>query len=293
MWAMKLPPFDYRVTGSVEETLGLLAEYGDDAKILAGGQSLLPLLAMRLARPAVLIDINKVGELFHMSSDDGLTLGAMTRQRTAERSEVVRASAPMLTAALRFVGHDAIRTRGTVGGSAAHADPAAEVPTVLSALDASIVALRAGGARTLDAESFFEGFLTTSLESDELLSAIHIPPRPTGSGWAFNEFSRRHGDVALVGAAVTLVLDDTDNVLDCRIFLSGVAEQPSRAGAAEAVVRGSVPGHHSFAEAARAATDKLDAKSDLHGSSEYRRHLAGVLIRRCLVEALGRAKGNR
>lgn len=290
---MKPPPFLYRPAHSIEQALDLLAEYGDDAKILAGGQSLVPMLAMRLARPDVLIDINTVPGLTNASSQQWLTLGAMIRHRTAERSEMVWEHSPMLAAALRFVGHDAIRTRGTLGGSAAHGDPAAELPTVLCALNASIVATRAGGERSVDAEAFFEGFLTTALKPDELLTAIKIPPCLESTGWAFNEVSRRHDDFAVVGAAVLLSLTESGGVEDVRIFLSGVADRPMRATVTEALVRSERPGVESFAKAAQAATDGIEPTSDLRGSGAYRAHLARVLVRRGLNEAFERAGRNR
>ncbi|HEY9483663.1 MAG TPA: FAD binding domain-containing protein, partial [Micromonosporaceae bacterium] len=216
------------------ETVALLAEHGDDAKILAGGQSLLPMLALRLARPAVLIDINHVDELAGISVNGGLTIGALTRHRAVERSDAVAATAPMLAAAMRYVGHDAIRTRGTLGGSVAHADPAAEAPMVMRVLGGSIVATSVRGRRTIDADALFQGFLTTSLEPDELLTEIHVPESRDRSGWSVNEFSRRSGDFALVGTAIVLQLDDAGTIAGARIGLSGVAGEPVRAATAEA-----------------------------------------------------------
>ena len=290
---MKLPPFDYRTPQSVQETIELLAEHGDDAKILAGGQSLLPMLALRLARPAVLIDINQVRELAGISVNGGLTIGALTRHRAVERSATVAAAAPLLAAAMRYIGHDAIRTRGTLGGSVAHADPAAEAPMVMRVLGGSVVVMSVRGRRTIDADSLFQGFLTTSLEPDELLTEIHVPASGDRSGWSVNEFSRRSGDFALVGAAVVLQLDDAGTIAGVRIGLSGVAGEPVRATSAEAALAGVTPSEGAFADAGRVAADAVNPTSDLHGTAAYRKHLVDVLVRRGLREALARAKGDR
>jgi CO/xanthine dehydrogenase FAD-binding subunit len=277
----------------VPETVALLAEHGDDAKILAGGQSLLPMLALRLARPAVLIDINHVDELAGISVNGGLTIGALTRHRAVERSDAVAATAPMLAAAMRYVGHDAIRTRGTLGGSVAHADPAAEAPMVMRVLGGSIVATSVRGRRTIDADALFQGFLTTSLEPDELLTEIHVPESRDRSGWSVNEFSRRSGDFALVGTAIVLQLDDAGTIAGARIGLSGVAGEPVRAATAEAALLGAAPSDAAFADAGRAAADSVNPTTDLHGTAAYRKHLVDVLVRRGLREALARAKGDR
>jgi CO/xanthine dehydrogenase FAD-binding subunit len=290
---MKLPPFDYRTPESVQETVELLAEHGDDAKILAGGQSLLPMLALRLARPAVLIDINHVDELAGISVNGDLTIGALTRHRAVERSSAVAATAPMLAAAMRYVGHDAIRTRGTLGGSVAHADPAAEAPMVMRVLGGSIVATSVRGRRTIEADALFQGFLTTSLEPDELLTEIHVPRGGERSGWSVNEFSRRSGDFALVGTAIVLQLDGAGTIAEARIGLSGVAGEPVRATSAEAALTGAAPSDAAFAEAGRAAADAVNPSSDLHGTAAYRKHLVDVLVRRGLREALARAEGDR
>jgi aerobic carbon-monoxide dehydrogenase medium subunit len=290
---MKLPPFDYRTPESVAETVELLAQYGDEAKILAGGQSLLPMLALRLARPAVLIDINRVAGLSGISANGGLTIGALTRHRAVERSAAVAAIAPTLAAAIRYVGHDAIRTRGTLGGSVAHADPAAEAPMVLRVLGGSVVATSVRGIRTIEADSLFDGFLTTTLEADELLTAIQLPPIGDRTGWSFNEFSRRSGDFALVGAAIVVRLDATATVADARIGLSGVAGEPVRATSAEAALVGAAPSDSAFAEAAAIAAAGVNPTSDLHGTAAYRKHLVNVLVRRGLREAVTRAEGDR
>jgi carbon-monoxide dehydrogenase medium subunit len=290
---MKLPPFDYRTPQSIAETVELLAEYGDEAKILAGGQSLVPMLALRLARPAVLIDINKVAGLSGITANGGLTIGALTRHRAVERSQAVAAGAPMLAAAIRYVGHDAIRTRGTLGGSVAHADPAAEAPMVMRVLGGSVVATSVRGSRTIDADSLFDGFLTTTLEPDELLTEIHLPATVDRTGWSFNEFSRRSGDFALVGAAIVLRLDAAGTIAEVRIGLSGVAGEPVRATSAEVALVGAATSDSAFAEAAADASDAVNPTSDLHGTAAYRKHLVNVLVRRGLREAATGAEGER
>src|SRR4051812_33814261 len=198
---MKPPLFEYHAPASIDEAVGLLAEHGDEAKVLAGGQSLIPLLSLRLARPAHLVDVNGLSELAGIANGKGLELGALVRHRAAERSADVKAASPMVAAALRFVGHAAIRNRGTVGGSVAHADPAAELPAVLLALGGEVVAQSERGSRTIPAADMFQGFLTTALEPDELLTAVRFPASPAGAGWSFMEFSRRSGDFAIIGVA--------------------------------------------------------------------------------------------
>ena len=288
---MKLPPFEYHLAESVEEAVALLAQWGDEAKVLAGGQSLVPLLSFRLARPAHLVDVNTIAELAYISDGSGLEIGATVRHRDAERSEVVAAEAPIVAAALGFVGHAAIRNRGTVGGSIAHADPAAELPAVLTALRGEVVARSTRGVRTIPAESFIEGFLTTALEPDELVTAIRLPPWPPSTGWAFNEFSRRNGDFAIVGVATLVGLGPDGRVSDARIVFSGVGTTPVRAVAAERAMIGEVPSPALWADAGAQAGTEIDPPADLHGSADYRRQLARVLAARSLEEAHQRAKG--
>ena len=288
---MKPPPFEYSVAASVEEAVALLAEHGDDAKVLAGGQSLLPLLALRLAHPARLIDINPAAELTMINDGAGLELGAMVRHRSAERSADVRREAPLVAEALGLVGHAAIRSRGTIGGSIAHADPAAELPAVLVALDGSVVAVSRRGTRTVPAGDLFQGFLTTALEPDELLTSIRLPPWPERTGWSFREFSRRSGDFAVVGVACVIGASGDGRVERARLAYSGVAGTPVRATAAEALLAGAEPSDELWTQAAQQAAADLDPPADLHGTTAYRRHLASVLARQALIEAWGRAKG--
>lgn len=290
---MKPPLFDYHRAASTDEVVALLAEHADEAKVLAGGQSLVPLLSLRLARPAHLIDINRVADLATIGNGDGLTVGALVRHRAIERSDVVRTANPLLAHAVRFIGHGAIRNRGTVGGSIAHADPAAELPAVLLALDGEIDARSARGTRTIPASSLFEGFLTTSLEPDELLTAIRMPAWPTGTGWSIQEFSRRSGDFAIVGVVATVRLDGNGNIADARLAFSGVDQVPVRATAAESVLAGATPSDDLWKSAAHAATAPLEPGGDIHGSAAYRKQLAAVLAERALKEAHDRAKDAR
>ena len=288
---MKLPPFEYHLAESVDDAVGLLAEWGDEAKVLAGGQSLVPLLAFRLARPAHLIDVNGLSDLAYITDGDGLEIGATVRHRDAERSEVVMAEAPIVAAALQFVGHAAIRNRGTIGGSIAHADPAAEMPTVFTALGGEVVARSTRGVRTIPADSFIEGFLTTALEPDELVTAIRLPPWPASTGWAFDEFSRRNGDFAIVGVATMIGLGTDGRVSDARLVFSGVGATPVRALEAERAMIGEMPSAELWTAAGDQAGAALDPPADLHGSPAYRRQLARVLATRSLQQAYERAKG--
>jgi aerobic carbon-monoxide dehydrogenase medium subunit len=286
---VKPPSFEYHQTRSVEEAVAVLAEHGDEAKVLAGGQSLVPLLALRLSHPSHLVDINRAGELAAMANGNDLVLGAIVRHRTVETSGVVQAASPLLAYATRFIGHRAIRNRGTVGGSIAHADPAAELPTVLAALDGAVDARGAQGTRTIPASELFAGFLTTSIGPDELLTAVRIPPWPAGAGWSFHEFSRRSGDFAVVAVAATVRLGQAGTVAEVRLAFSGVSTRPVRATAAESTLAGAAPSDHLWHDGAREAAAALEPASDLHGSAAYRKHLAAVLAERALREAHQRA----
>jgi len=290
---VKPPRFEYHRAGSVDEVVALLAEYADEAKVLAGGQSLVPLLSLRLARPSHLVDINRVADLATIGNGNGLTVGATVRHRTIERSDVVRTANPLVAHAVRFIGHSAIRNRGTIGGSIAHADPAAELPAVLLVLDGEVEARGARGTRTVPASALFEGFLTTSLEPDELLTAVRVPAWPAGTGWSFQEFSRRSGDFAIVGVAATVRLDGNGNVGEARLAFSGVDQVPVRATAAESLLAGATPSDELWKSAAHAAAAPLEPASDIHGSAAYRKHLAAGLAERALREAHDRARDAR
>jgi aerobic carbon-monoxide dehydrogenase medium subunit len=286
---MKLPYVEYEAPTTIAEAVDLLAEHEDEASVLAGGQSLIPLMALRLARPAVLIDINGLGELSLVAATDGrVAIGAMTREYVAEDSATVGDAVPLLAAALPLIGHEAIRNRGTIGGSLAHADPAAELPAVALALDAQFVVRGRAGERVIPAADWFEGYLATSRRPDELLTEVRFPAAAPGTGVAFLEVARRHGDFAIVGLAVSLTL--ADGVIgDARLAFAGVSDVPVRAAEAEDLLAGERPSAELFAEAARAATAGLDPPADLNGSSEYRKQVAAALVRRGLQAAADNA----
>lgn len=286
---MKPPRFAYDDPATVEEALALLARHGDAARVLAGGQSLMPMLNFRLARPGRLIDVNRVSGLGAIvaAPDGGLRLGALVRQRALERSAVVRERCPLLALAMPLVGHPQIRTRGTLGGSLAHADPAAELPAVMVALDARLTLRRASGARTVAAADFFLAALTTALAPDELLTEIALPPSPARTGASVLEVAKRHGDFALGGVAVTLTLDGQRRVGGARIVCFGVGQRPVRVADAERSLVGGAPSAAAFAEAGRLASATVEPADDIHASAGYRRRLAGVLTARALAGALG------
>jgi aerobic carbon-monoxide dehydrogenase medium subunit len=287
---MKLPPVEYEAPTTVAEAVGLLAEHLDEASVLAGGQSLIPLLALRLARPAVLIDINGIDELSGVSATDGwVAIGTMTREYVAEESETVADTVPLLAAAMPLIGHEAIRSRGTVGGSLAHADPAAELPAVARALDAEFVVRGQSGERVIPAAQWFEGYLMTSRRPDELLVEVRFPAAGPGTGVSFEEVARRHGDFAIVGLATSLVLSG-GVIHDARLAFAGISDVPVRAAAAEDLLVGERPSAELFDEAARRATDGVDPPGDLHGSSDYRKTVAAVVVRRGLQAAADNAR---
>jgi len=286
---MKPPPFEYHAPASLDEALALLAQHGDEAKALAGGQSLIPVLNFRLARPSVLVDLNRIGELAGIEANGTLRIGAMTRQRAAERSAEVAGLAPLLREALFSVAHPQIRTRGTVGGSLAHADPAAELPAVMLALEARFRLRRAGAERTLAAAEFFTGLFTTALALDELLVGIDIPAPPARSGSAFVEVARRHGDFALVGVAAMVSLDASGAFSEARLAYVNAGPGPFRSARAEAVLRGQRPDAELFRAAAEAAHGDARPASDVHASADYRRQLVRVLTERALARASERA----
>jgi CO/xanthine dehydrogenase FAD-binding subunit len=288
---MKPPRFDYLVPRSLDEALGILAEHGEQAKVLAGGQSLVPLLNFRLVRPAYLVDLNEIGQLAGIRAEDGrLVLGAMTRQRAVETSALVRERCPLLADAMPQIGHVQIRNRGTVGGSLAHADPAGELPAVVAALGAELVLRSRRGERRLPPEQFFVGYLTTAAEPDELLVQTRVPAAAPRTGAAFLEVSRRHGDFALVGVAATLTLDEGGVCTACALALTGVGPTPVVPRDAARALVGAKPASDVFAEVGRRVAAGLAPDSDLHASSEYRKHLAGVLTRRALARAAERAR---
>lgn len=282
---MKPAPFDYRCADSVQEALEWLATYADEAKVMAGGQSLLPMLNFRVVRPAWVIDISRLVELdFVRERDDGgLTIGAMVKHRAVEASPVVASRFPIIPEAMRHVAHLAIRNRGTMGGSLSHADPAAEWPMLALLLDADIVIQSVRGERTVPASRFFTGPLSTALADDELLVRVEFPGL-AAHGSAFEEFSRRAGDFAL--AAVGVILEvSAGRIARARVAMMGVAETPVRRTAAEGVLMGQVLSDELVSRAVSAACDSLQPQQDLQASSDYRRHLAGVMLARAIRRA--------
>ena len=286
---MKPPKFDYHAPASVDEALALLERYGGDAKILAGGQSLVPLLNFRLSRPAALIDLNRIPALAYIRSQDGeVRFGAMTRQRTIEFSPVVAERVPLLTEATRWVGHLPIRSRGTIGGSIAHADPSAEYPAVLSALEGSVVARGPKGERTVAAGDLFQSYLTTSLVAEEILVEVRLPAMPAGAGYAFEELARRHGDFALVGIAAVIARDG-ERCTMARLATSGTGPVPIRLREAEQILEREGLGDTAIEAAGRRASELVEPDADIHASADYRRHLTGVLTTRAIKRALAKA----
>jgi aerobic carbon-monoxide dehydrogenase medium subunit len=288
---VKPAPFDYFTPATLDEAFALLAEHGADAKPLAGGQSLIPAMNFRLARPAVLVDLNRISELAYVRAESGVAIGAMTRQRVVERSDAVARVAPLLAEALPSIAHPQIRNRGTVGGSIAHADPSAELPAVMLALEARFQARSATGERSIPAADFFKGMLETALAPGELLVEIALPPLPARTGTAFLEVARRHGDYALVGVAAIVTLDARGRCQEARIGLLSVGDGPVLATEAAKLLAGQTPSADLLRAAGdAAATHDIDPPSDIHASAAYRRQLVAVLTRRTLARAFERAE---
>jgi carbon-monoxide dehydrogenase medium subunit len=285
---MKPPKFEYHAPSTLDEAIALLVRYNGDAKLLAGGQSLVPLLNFRLARPAALIDLNRIPALAYIREHDGhVRLGAMTRQRAIEFSPMVARRLPLLREATRWVGHLPIRSRGTIGGSIAHADPSAEYPAVLTALDGEVVARGPKGERTLSSGALFETYLTTTLAPDEILTEVRLPAMPDGAGWAFEELARRHGDFAIVGIAAAVWR--SGGRVRARLATAGAGGTPRRLRAAEEIVERDGLGAAAIEAAGRRASELVEPDADIHASADYRRHLAGVLTERALTRAAERA----
>jgi carbon-monoxide dehydrogenase medium subunit len=282
---VKPPPFLYARPRSLSEAVDLLAEAGEEGKVLAGGQSLVPLLNFRLARPSVLIDLALISELTFIRQSDGwLEIGAMTRQRTVELDEEVREACPLIPDALSHVGHLQIRNRGTIGGSLAHADPAAELPAVAMALDAELVLVSNRGERTVPAPEFFEGPFMTVLSADEIVTSARFPVAKR-TRTIFMEFARRSGDFALGGLAASVqIADASRSVEDSGMAALGMGSTPVRLVGAEAAIRGRELDAATLKEAAAAASAEVDPFTDNHADSSYRRDLIGTLVTRALSQ---------
>jgi carbon-monoxide dehydrogenase medium subunit len=286
---VKPAPFEYHVPESIDDVVALLAEHGDEAKPLAGGQSLVPMLALRLTRFEHLIDLNRVEALTRVEERDGaVVLGAMTRQVALERNGAT--AVPLLGLAAPLIGHFQIRNRGTVGGSIAHADPAAELPAVTLTLDATLEVTSTTGTKDIAAADFFVGTWTTLLEDDELLSAIRFPVWSGRCGFAIEEVARRHGDFALTGAVCAVAIDDNNVVQRAAISLLGMGSTPLRASAAEQALVGSAGDAPALAEIAQLAIADLDPPEDIHASSRYRRSVGAHVVERALAGALQEAR---
>jgi len=285
---MKPVPFEYHRPASLAETFDLLDRYGDDGRLLAGGQSLVPALNLRLAAPRAVIDINRIPDLDAIRvTGEGLVIGALARQEALERSPLVREHAPLIASALPHVGHSAIRARGTIGGSLALADPAAELPACVVALGVTIRVGRRGGTRDIAADDFFRGIYTTALGPGEIVTEILVPRPAAGWRWGFDELARRHGDFALAGVAAGARVE-SGAVAETRLVFFGVGTRPVRARRAEAALAGGRADAEALAAAGRALDGDLDPPGDVHGSPALRRHLARVLLARVvgrLVEA--------
>ena len=285
---MKPAVFDYYDPTSLEEALSLMSEFGDQARPLAGGQSLVPLMNFRLLRPAHVVDLNRIGELSYLEIEENtLRLGATMRQRQLEKSPAVAERWPLLREAAGFIGHIQIRNRGTIGGSLAHAFPSAELPVAMVTLDASLVLRSKSKRRTIRAEEFFVSTMTTALEPEELLTEITVPALPAHTGWSYQEVSRRHGDFALAGAAAVIALDAKGEIHCAGLTLTGAT--PLRARRVEEFLMGEKPSAALFNDAARRATENIEQDSDIHASAEYRRSACEALAHRALVRAAERA----
>lgn len=288
---MKPAPFAYHAPTCVEEAVGLLSSLGEDAKLLAGGQSLGPMLNLRLATPSALIDLNRIDGLDYLQVDENgvLVLGPLTRHRALEHSEAVRRGWPLLHEAMPFVGHRAIRNRGTIGGSLAHADPAAELPAVILAMGGELVIEGPSGRRQVGSEEFFLTYLTTCLAPQEMLREIRIPAQAPGTGQCWMEFSPRSGDFALVGVAATVRLDPQGRYEAARLVYTGVADVPLMVEGAEQLV-GEDPSEAIHGAVGQAVAATIRPPSDVMASGEFRRHLVRVLTRRALAVAVARSR---
>lgn len=287
---MKAARFEYHAPASVDEAVQLLTSLGDDAKVLAGGQSLVPMLGLRLTRFAHLVDLNKIPELSYIEARDGeLSIGAMTRQATAEHSAAVARATPLLASAIPHIGHFQIRNRGTIGGSIVHADPASELPTVARVLDAEIEVAGRDGTRRIPADEFFISMWETALDDAEIAVALHFPIAPARSGFGFEELALRPGDFALAGAAVALALDEQGAIRHVRIGLMGMDATPVRAREAESSLLGNGPDAIDVTEVGRLAVTAANPTDDVHASAKYRSTVGAVLVERALVSALEEA----
>ena len=288
---MKPPKFDYYAPTDIDGALALIAEHGEDARFLAGGQSLVPMMNFRIAAPAALIDLNRIPALrgIHVDDAGSLHIGAMTRTRQLETDPEIAAANPLLHAAAAHIAHIQIRNRGTLGGSLAHADPAAELPGIALVCDAEILLHGPNGKRTVASDSFFDGVFSTAIADDEMITEIIFPPWPNQRRWGFQEISRRDGDFAMIGIAACFDIGGDGLIAGARLAAIGAGDTPLRLTSGEAVLTGQAPGQALFTDAAFAAIDDLRPGNDIHASAAYRREVGGVLVDRVLTEAWERA----
>ncbi|HET9588154.1 MAG TPA: xanthine dehydrogenase family protein subunit M [Anaerolineales bacterium] len=288
---MKPAPFEYHAPDSLEEALAILRDTGSDSKLLAGGQSLVPAMNFRVVQPSVLIDLNRIPELNYIRADPGvLRIGAMTRERQLELDPVIAKAAPLLAEAMPHVAHPQIRNRGTLGGSVAHADPAAELPVIMLALGARLKARSASNERWIDAQNFFSGMFSTDLAPDEMLVEIELPPGPPLTGWSFMEVAPRAGDYALMGVAALLTLDEDGSCKQARLVYLNAGDGPVDAKEAAKALEGQRLEDSVFEAAAGAASQSdITPFGNIHASAEFQQHLAQVLTRRALKQAFERA----
>lgn len=294
---MKPAPFEYFAPTTIEEALALLAEHGYEAKILAGGQSLIPTMNFRLAKPGVLIDLNRVSELFYINPDDntgGLLIGAMAREGQVEHSSLVAERAPLISETMPNIAHEQIRNRGTFGGCMAHADPAAELPAIAVALNMQMKIRHQSGERWVPAKEFFVSLFTTALMPDEILVEVSVPRMKPQTGWSFMEVARRPGDYALIGVAALVTLDEKNQCQEAWLTYVNGGDHPFNAEAATGVLQGQVLTPEAIEAAAEtAATKDVDPPEDIHATADFRRHLVKVMTRRALTKAAKRATEQR
>ncbi|HWO95442.1 MAG TPA: xanthine dehydrogenase family protein subunit M [Bacillus sp. (in: firmicutes)] len=291
---MKPATFNYLQPSSMEEALQYLSEYGEDAKVLSGGQSLIPLLNMRLSTPKYLIDLGRVEGLSYIQEEgEFLAIGALTKHIEIEKSKLIKEKCPVLSEAIQWVGHVQIRNRGTVGGSIAHGDPSAELPCVISALRGEIVIADANGEEVLSPEEFFLTYMLTSLQPDQLVKEVRFPIIKPSSGSAFVEVARRHGDFGLVEVAAVVDLGEDGRFLDVKLAIGGVNSVPTPLEDVEELLIGKEPSEDIYKEASNLTMEIVEPESDLHGTAEYRRELSGTMVIRALKQATDRAQGGR
>ena len=288
---MKPAPFEYIAPSTTTEVLEVITQHGSDSKLIAGGQSLVPAMNFRLVQPMMLVDLNKLSELNYIKNDPdgGLLIGGMTRQRQLENSSLVRSKAPLLWETMPFIAHAQIRNRGTLGGSLAHADPAAELPAIMVALDCKIHIKSLNSERWVEAFDFFQGIFTTDLADDEVITEVAVPLLPDRCGWAFEEFSRRKGDFALLGVAALVVMEEDGRCGWARLVYLSAGDRPITAHKAADILTGQSPTEDVIEAASEAASMEISPTGDIHATVPYVRHLAKVLTKRALIRAIERA----